>query len=250
LADDDNSLSLFLTYGGLPHLSLLSLTDEIAFEYLRNVYSTILLKDVIARENIRNIAFLEVLVAYISENVGNLFSASNISKFLKSQRTDISTTLIISYLNALCNAFIINKAQRIDIKGLRRFEIGEKYYFEDLGIRNCIRGFDFGRDIHKLMENVVYQHLNSLGYIVYVGKLNGWEIDFVGLKEGKKVYVQVAYLLSNEETREREFGNLLKIKDNFPKYVVTMDSLNRGSNFEGIIHLHLREFLKTEKFLS
>lgn len=250
LADNDNSLSLFLTYGGLPHLSLLSLTDEIAFEYLRNVYSTILLKDVIARENIRNIAFLEVLIAYISENVGNLFSASNISKFLKSQRTDISTTLIISYLSSLCNAFIINKAQRIDVKGLKRFEIGEKYYFEDLGIRNCIRGFDFGRDIHKLMENVVYQHLKSLGYSVYVGKLNGWEIDFVGLKEGKKVYVQVAYLLSDEETRVREFGNLLKIKDNFPKYVVTMDSLNRGSNFEGIIHLHLRDFLKSEKLIS
>lgn len=250
LADDDNSLSLFLTYGGLPHLSHLSLTDEIAFEYLRNVYSTILLKDVIARENIRNIAFMEVLVAYLSENVGNLFSASNISKFLKSQRTDISTTLVINYLKSLCNAFIINKAQRIDVRGLKKFEIGEKYYFEDLGIRNCIRGFDFARDIHKLMENVVYQHLNSLGFDVYVGKLNGSEIDFVGLKEGKKVYVQVAYLLSDEETRKREFGNLLKISDNFPKYVVTLDSLNRGSNHEGIIHLHLREFLKTEKLIS
>lgn len=249
LANDDNSLSLFLTYGGLPHLSHLSLTDEIAFEYLRNVYSTILLKDVIARENIRNVAFMEVLLAYISENVGNLFSATNISKFLKSQRTDISTPLIINYLKALCNAFIINKVQRIDVRGLKKFEIGEKYYFEDLGLRNCIRGFDFGKDIHKLMENVVYQHLNSLGYDVYIGKMDDIEIDFVGLKEGKKVYIQVAYLLSDEETRKREFGNLLKINDNFPKYVITLDSLNRGSNFEGIVHLHLREFLKTEKLI-
>jgi hypothetical protein len=250
LTDEDNSLSLYLTYGGLPHLSHLSLTDDIAFEYLRNVYSTILLKDVIARENIRNVAFIESLAGYIADNVGNLFSATNISKYLKSQRTAISTPVIINYLKFLCNAFIVSKTQRFDIQGLKKFEIGEKYYFEDLGLRNCISGFDFARDIHKLMENVVYQHLNFMGFEVFVGKLDSMEIDFVALKEGKKVYVQVAYLIMDEETRKREFGNLLKINDNFPKYVVTMDSLNRGSNHEGIIHLHLRDFLKTEKLIT
>lgn len=219
-----------------------------AFEYLKNVYSTILLKDVVSREGIRNVDFLETLVDYLSDNVGSLFSATNIHKFLKSQRIDISTSVIISYLKALSNAYIINKTQRLDVQGLKKFEIGEKYYFEDLGLRNCMQRIDFGRDINKLMENAVYQHLTICGYNVYVGKLNLLEIDFVGVKDGNRIYVQVAYLIADEKTHEREFGNLLKIENNYPKYVVTMDSFNTSSNYKGILHIHLREFLKMEKF--
>ncbi len=230
LSDEDNSLKLFLTYGGLPYLSRLTLNDEMAFEYLKNVYSTILLKDVVSREGIRNVDFLETLVDYLSDNVGSLFSATNIHKFLKSQRIDISTSVIINYLKALSNAYIINKTRRLDVQGLKKFEVGEKYYFEDLGLRNA-----------------VYQHLRILGSEVYVGKLNNLEIDFVGIKDGLKVYVQVAYLITDEKTHEREFGNLLKIDNNFPKYVVTMDTFNTSSNYKGIHHLHLREFLKMEK---
>jgi predicted AAA+ superfamily ATPase len=247
LPDDDNTLRLFLTYGGLPYLSRLPLNDEMAFEYLKNVYSTILLKDVVSREGIRNVDFLETLVDYLSDNVGNLFSATNIHKFLKSQRFDISTSVIINYLKALSNAYIINKTTRLDVQGLKKFEIGEKYYFEDLGLRNCMQRLDFGRDIHKLMENSVYQHLRILGFEVYVGKLNALEIDFVGVKDGNSVYVQVAYLIVDERTHEREFGKLMKINNNYPKYVVTMDAFNRNSNYNGINHLHLREFLKMEK---
>lgn len=247
LPDEDNSLKLFLTYGGLPFLSRLALKDEMAFEYLKNVYSTILLKDVVRREGIRNVDFLETLVDYLSDNVGSLFSATNIHKFLKSQRIDISTSVIVNYLKALSNAFIINKIRRLDVRGLKKFEVGEKYYFEDLGLRNCMQRLDFGRDIHKLIENAVCQHLRIIGYEVYVGKLNNLEIDFVGIKDGLRVYVQVAYLISDEKVHEREFGNLLKIDNNFPKYVVTMDNFNTGSNFMGIHHLHLREFLKLEK---
>ena len=246
LADDDNSLKLFLTYGGLPYLSRLPLNDEMAFEYLKNVYSTILLKDVVSREGIRNVDFLETLVDYLADNVGSLFSASNIHKFLKSQRVDISISIIINYLRALSNAYIINKVSRLDVQGLKKFEVGDKYYFEDLGLRNCKHGLDFGRDIHKLMENAVYQHLRILGYDVYVGKFNKLEIDFVGVKDGNKVYVQVAYLIKDEKTHDREFGNLLKIDNNYPKYVVTMDTFNSSSNYEGIHHLHLRGFLKME----
>ena len=247
LPDDDNALKLFLTYGGLPYLSRLLLNDEIAFEYLKNVYSTILLKDVVSREGIRNVDFLETLVDYLSDNVGNLFSATNIHKFLKSQRVDISTSVIINYIKALSNAYIINKTRRMDVQGLKKFEIGEKYYFEDLGLRNCMRRLDFGRDINKLMENAVYQQLVILGYDVYVGKLNNLEIDFVGIKDGNKVYVQVAYMITDDKTHEREFGNLMKIDNNYPKYVVTMDTFNSSSNYNGILHLHLREFLKMEK---
>lgn len=244
LKDDNQSLMLYLTYGGLPYLSNLTLTDDFAFEYLRNVYSTILLRDVIQREKIRNVDFLETLLHYSADNVGSLFSANNISKYLKSQRTDISTAQVINYLRSLCNAYIVNKVGRLDINGLKKFEIGEKYFFEDIGLRNCQTGFSMQRDIHKLMENAVFLHLQGLQYEVFIGKKDNLEIDFVGLKQGKRVYIQVAYLLLDEKTQKREFGNLQSIQDNYPKFVVSMDEFYRESDNEGIRHLHLRKFLK------
>ncbi len=246
LESNNKSLMLYLTYGGMPYLSRLSLTDELVFEYLRNIYSTILLKDVIKREGIRNIDFLETLALYTADNVGNLFSANNISKFLKSQRTDISTTQVISYLKALCNSYLINKVGRIEINGIKKFEVGDKYFFEDLGLRNCFLGFDLQRDIHKLIENAVYLHLSLLQYEVFVGKHDTQEVDFVGIKQGKKVYIQVTYLMTDKKTSDREFGNLLAIKDNYPKYVVSLDDFNKGSDIQGILHIHLSDFLMLE----
>lgn len=243
LDNTDESLRLYLTYGGLPYLAHLQLDDEYALEYLKNVFATILLKDVVSRENIRNVDFLETLVLYIADNVGSLFSANNIHRYLKSQRVDISVNVILSYLHALCNAFIIHKVRRIDISGLKKFEIGEKYYFEDLGLRNCQQNIDLSRDIHKLMENAIYHHLKVLGYEVYIGQLEKLEIDFVGIRKGQKVYIQSAYLVTDEKTHEREFGNLLKIQDSYPKYVVTLDSFTSGGNFQGINNIHLKDFL-------
>lgn len=243
LENSDNSLKLFLTYGGLPYLSRLQLDEEITMEYLRNVFSTILLKDVVSRESIRNVAFLETLIGYIADNVGSLFSANNIHKYLKSQRVEISVSIILNYLRALSNAYIVHKVQRFDINGLKKFEIGEKYYFEDLGLRNCQQNIDLSRDIHKLMENAIYHHLKLLGYEVYVGQMDKLEIDFVGIKKGQKVYVQSAYLITDEKTHDREFGNLLKIQDSYPKYVVTMDNFTSGGNFQGINNIHLKDFL-------
>ena len=246
LENNDETLKKFLIYGGMPHLSRLTLNNEIAFEYLKNVYSTILLKDVVSRENIRNVDFLETLVNYLADNVGSLFSANNIHKFLKNQRVEISVNVIVNYLKALSNAYIINKVQRIDVKGLKKFEIGDKYYFEDLGLRNCQQHLEFSLDINKLMENAVYQHLKIHNYQVYVGKLGNCEIDFVGIKNDTRVYIQVAYLIDGAKTHEREFGNLLKIENSYPKYVVTMDHF--GSNYKGIKHIHLREFLMMTEF--
>jgi len=243
LENSSQSLMLYLTYGGLPYLSNLSLTDEYAFEYLRNVNSTIMLKDVVQRENIRNIDFLEKLLHYAADNVGSLFSANNISKYLKSQRTKISTNVVISYLRSLCNAYLIYKVGRVDINGLKKFEVGDKYFFEDIGLRNCQTGFSLQRDISKLMENAVFLHLKNLQYEIFVGKKDNLEIDFVGIKQGKKIYVQVAYLLADEATRKREFGNLQAITDNYPKYVITLDDFFRESDWEGIKHLNLRYFL-------
>jgi hypothetical protein len=135
---------------------------------------------------------------------------------------------------------------RYDIAGLRIFEVGEKYYFEDIGLRNCIRGFDRRKDINKVMENVVYLHLIRLGYKVYVGQLESTEVDFVAEKDGTFIYVQVAYMVTDESTVNREFGNLLKIEDNYRKYVITMDEYSAGSNYNGIEQMHLKDFLLTK----
>jgi predicted AAA+ superfamily ATPase len=230
----------------MPFLPVIGLTEELPYEYLRNVYATILLKDVVARENIRNVSFLENLVTYLADNTGSLFSATNISKFLKSQRIDISTQLTINYLKALANAFIVHKVVRSEIGGLKIFEVGEKYYFEDLGMRNAIVGFKQRADLHKLLENAVYLHLIQQEFTVSVGKLRDREVDFVADKNGTKIYVQVCLTLINTDAASREFGNLLQIADNYPKYVVTLNDPIIGENQNGILHKNLIDFFALE----
>lgn len=244
LKPGNESLRHYLTFGGLPYLANLPLDADICFEYLRNVYSTILLKDVVKREGIRNVDFLESLVSYVADNVGNLFSANNISRYLKSQRINISPLQVINYLKALGDAFIVNRVPRIDIAGLRKFELGDKYYFEDLGLRNCYIGFSMQRDIHKLIENAVYLHLHSLYPNVFIGQQGEKEVDFVALNGDSRIYVQATFQMGDEQTRMREFGNLLAIPDNYPKYVVSLDEWTSGSNYEGIHHVHLSDFLQ------
>ena len=246
LEKGNESLMKYLTYGGMPYLPNIGLEDDLPFEYLRNVYSTILLKDVVARENIRNIHFLENLVAYLSDNIGSLFSASNISKFLKSQRIEISPQLTLNYLKALSNAYFIHKVVRSEVGGLKIFEIGEKYYFEDWGLRNALTGFNQKTDIHKLLENVVYMHLLQRGYRIYVGKIDDREIDFVSERNGLKIYVQVCLQITDKTVHDREFGNLLLINDNYPKYVVTFNDLIIGNDYQGIKQLNLLDFLFLE----
>lgn len=240
------SLLLYLQYGGMPFLPNIGLYEDLPYEYLRNVYSTILLKDVVARENIRNVSFLENLVTYLADNIGSLFSASNISKYLKSQKIDISPQLTINYLKALSNTFFVHKVVRSEVGGLKIFEIGEKYYFEDIGLRNAIVGFNQRTDIHKLMENAIFLYLSQRNYKIFVGKMGDKEIDFVGEKNGEKIYVQVCLTIAGEGTADREFGNLLKIEDNYPKYVITLNDVLLGNNNEGIIQMNLIDFLVRE----
>jgi predicted AAA+ superfamily ATPase len=243
LENSSENLSKYIAVGGMPYMRTIGLDENQVYEYLKNVYASILLRDVVARENIRNVRFLENLVDFLADNIGSLFSASNISKYLKSQQTTITTQVVLNYIKALCNAFFIRQVSRYDIKGKQLFEYGEKYYFEDIGLRNAIRGFNRAADIGKIIENLVYNHLQQLGYTIYVGQIDNEEIDFIAELNGNKIYVQAAYLLSDEQTRKREFGNLLKISNNYRKYVVTMDEYNTNSNFEGIEHIHLRHFL-------
>ena len=243
LENTQANLLKFLTYGGMPYLINIPLSDNLPFEYLKNIYGTILLKDIVARENIRNISFLENLVHYLADNIGNLFSANNISKFLKSQQINITPALTINYLKSLTNAFFIHKVVRTEIAGLKIFEIGEKYYFEDIGLRNSIVGFNQRTDVHKLLENVVYLHLVSQDFNVKVGQIGNKEIDFIGEKNGLKIYIQVALQITDKQTEQREFGNLMQIQDNYPKYVVVFNDLIIGNDYQGIKHINLKEFL-------
>lgn len=242
LEHTQESLMKYLTFGGMPFLYNLDLTREQVFEYLRNVYSTILLKDVVAKEKIRNVSFLENLVAFVADNVGSLFSSNNISKYLKSQQVQMSPQLIINYLKALTNTYFIHRVQRAEVGGLKIFEIGEKYYFEDLGLRNLIRR-DSASDIHKLMENAVYLHLIQSGYRVFVGKIGEKEIDFVAEKNDNKMYVQVTLTALDEKTRAREFGSLMEIDDNYPKYVVALQDVIIANDYKGIEYCNLKDFL-------
>jgi predicted AAA+ superfamily ATPase len=243
VSDSNENLNLYMTLGGMPYQYHLGLDPAIVFEYLKSLYSTILLKDVVSRENIRNVSLLENLVSYLADNTGSLFSAQNISKYLKSQQITIPTQSVINYLKALTNAYFIHKVSRADIQGLKIFEIGEKFYFEDLGLRNSIRPFNYRGDIGKLMENAVYLHLLRNRYKVYVGKSGDKEIDFMAEKDGERIYVQVAYQLGDDNIIKREFGNLADIPDNYPKYVVTMDEIQSRNTYKGIKQLNLRAFL-------
>ncbi len=245
LSHSSTSIQLFLKYGGLPYLRNLPLNDEIVFEYLRNIYNTILYKDVIARHNIRNSRFVEDLVKYLADNTASIVSAKKISDFLKNQRINIAPVRVIEYLDHLVKSFFVNKVSRADLKGRKIFEFGEKYYFRDIGLRNSIIGFK-SADINKILENVVLNHFKSYGYSCTTGDYNGREIDFVFERNQSRIYVQVTYLLANEDVIHREFGNLKLIDDNYPKFVISMDEL-QFDNDRGINHIRLQDFL-TRKF--
>lgn len=241
LNDSTKSLEAYLKWGGLPYLIQLPKKEEVIFEYLKNIYTTIIYRDIVQRFSVRNLRFLEQLILFLADNTGSLFSAKKISDFLKSQRINIAPNQVQVYLNHLENAFIVHRVERYDIIGKRLFEIGEKYYFENLGIRNAIWGYRI-EDRAKIIENVVYNHLIFRGYSVKVGVLASAEIDFICEKEAEKLYVQVALSINEIQTLNREFGNLLKIKDNYPKLVVTLDDFT-GNSYEGIQHQTLQSFL-------
>lgn len=245
LPDNDDSLAKYIQYGGLPGLAKIGLEEDDAREYQMDIFHTVLLKDVIMRNRIRNVPFLENLVRFLADNTGKLISANSIAKYMKSQGESITSTVIINYISFLCEAYILHKVNRFDIHGKRIFETNDKFYFEDNGIRNALAGGTREGDIEKVIENIIYQHLIRLGYQVYVGQLQAGEIDFVCTKpDGQRIYVQASYIITDMATSERKFGNLRAINDNYPKYVISMTPLLTHNDDNGITHLHLRKFLK------
>lgn len=244
LQNNDEALTQYIQYGGLPGLAKIGLDEDDAREYQMDIFHTVLLKDVIMRNKIRSVPFLEKLVRFLADNTGKLISANSIAKYMRSQGETITSAVIINYISYLCEAYILHKVNRYDIHGKRIFETNDKFYFEDNGIRNAIAGGTREGDIEKVIENVIYQHLIRLGYKVYVGQLQVGEIDFVCTKtEGQRVYVQASYIIADEDTRKREFGNLRAINDNYPKYVISMTPLLTRNDDNGITHLSLRKFL-------
>lgn len=247
LEDSDKTLLAYLKAGGLPGLMHFDLQDDAQLrDYLQGVYNTVMMKDVLTREKIRNVVFIENLAHFVADNIGKLISSRSISQYMKSQGEKISDPLTISYLRYLCNSLLIREADRYDIHGKKLLEQNCKYYFSDHGLRNMLCGFNLRNSIEKVMENAVYNQLLIRGYKVTVGILRAGEIDFVATRGANRIYVQVTYMLASQETIDREFGNLMAIKDNFPKYVVSMDPVEGGfDDYPGVRHLSLRTFLQT-----
>lgn len=237
----DEELPRFLRYGGFPGIHYFPLDDSTIYQYIRSLYDTILLKDVIKRHNVRHVTLLENMVRYVCDNIGHLFSAKRIADYLKSQRLKTGVETVLQYLSHLMGARLVFCSHRFDIRGKRHLELIHKYYLGDIGIRHALLGFREG-ELGGVLENVVYLELLKRGYQVHVGKLDTNEVDFIAEKEGHKIYIQVAYSLSSARTADREFKPLLSIDDNYPKYVVSTDKLF-GTDYKGIIRLPLEEFL-------
>ena len=244
LPDSDESLMTYLNYGGLPGLRTVGLdNEEQVWAYLASVFNTIMLKDIIERYDIRNIPFLNNLIDFYADTTGKLTSANSISKYMKSQNENVSSNLILLYRSFYSEAFLIDVISRYDIHGKKIFESNEKIYWDDIGLRNLKASGGMDSYIEKVIENAVYKQLSFLGYDIKVGVLNAGEVDFVCTKAGQTVYVQASYIIAEETTREREFGPLEKIRDNYPKYVISATPYLTQRNENGIIHLSLRKFL-------
>ena len=230
----------YVKFGGMPFLYNLTFEEEASLQYLKDIYSSIILKDITQRNKIRDTDLLERVISYLIMNVGNNFSATSISKFFKSENRKVSVETILNYIKAAEESFLIYRVSRDDLIGKKVLNVNEKYYIADHGMREAILGSN-QRDINQIFENIIYLELLRKGYNVRVGKVDNLEVDFVCTKGNEKIYIQVAYLLASSETIEREFTSLEKIDDNYPKYVISMDEFDMSRN--GIKHINIIEFL-------
>uniref|UniRef100_UPI00307A25F1 ATP-binding protein n=1 Tax=Catenibacterium mitsuokai TaxID=100886 RepID=UPI00307A25F1 len=235
----------YLITGGMPYLANIRYADEPSKQYLHDLFNSVQLKDIVKRNKIRDVDLLERIIAYVIANVGTTFSARSLTKFLKSEQRTVAPETILNYIKYCCDAYLFYQVKRVDLQGKQILSTNEKYYIADHGIREAVFGGNM-RDINLILENIVYLELLRRGYKVTVGKTGEKEIDFVCDKRGDKLYVQVTYLLASEDTIKREFGAYDTIRDNFPKYVVSLDEFDMSRN--GIKHQNIRDFLLAEKW--
>ncbi len=235
----------YLTSGGMPYLSNLRYSEQPSRQYLQDLYNSVVLKDIVKRNNIRDVDLLERIIAYITANIGTTFSATAISKYLKNEERTVAPETILNYIKACEDAFLFYRVRRQDLQGKKILTVNEKYYIADHGIREAVFGGNM-KDINLIFENIVYMELLRRGYKVTVGKAGEKEIDFIAEKQAQKLYVQVAYLLASEEIIQREFGAYSTVRDNFPKYVVSYDEFDLSR--DGYKHVNIREFLMSQQW--
>ena len=230
----------YVKFGGMPFLHNLDYNFEASMQYLQDLYASIILKDITQRNNIRDTDLLERIINYIVMNIGNTFSATSISKFFKSENRKVATETILNYIKACEEAFLVYRVARNDLLGKKILNVNEKYYIADHGIREAIMENN-QKNINQILENIVYFEMLRRGYNIKIGKVDNLEVDFVCKKNDETIYIQVSYLLASEDTKEREFSVLENIKDNYPKYVLSMDEFDMSRN--GIKHVNLIKFL-------
>lgn len=246
-AYNENLFNEFTEFGGMPGIHHLHWERNIIFEYLNSVFDTIVLNDIVRRNNIQNVALLEKIIHFIFDNIGQIFSAKRVADFLKHElrRTNIET--VYNYINYLVDTHVVYRVPMCDLKGKRFLEVREKYFLADIGLRHAVLGYK-KQDIGQLLENIIFIELKKRGYKIYIGQLGDAEIDFIIEKENQKAYIQVVYLLASETVVEREFGALAAIKDNYPKYVLSLDK-HFTHDHEGIKHKNILDFLLSDHAL-
>lgn len=235
----------YLLVGGMPYIASLRYEEDPSKQYLLDLFNSVELKDIIKRNKVRDVDLLERIIAYVTTNVGTTFSATSLAKFLKNEHRTVAPETILNYIKYCCDAYLFYQVKREDLQGKQVLASNEKYYIADHGIREAVFSGNT-KDINLILENIVYLELLRRGYKVTVGKTGDKEIDFVCHKSGEKLYVQVTYLLASEETINREFGVYTNIRDNYPKYVVSLDEFDMSQN--GIKHRNIRDFLLAEQW--
>lgn len=236
-------LNEYIRMGGFPIVALGNFDDRSAYQIVEGIYTSVITNDITKRHNVTNFDLFNRVVKYVVENVGKPFSANAIVKFLKSEGRSLSVEAVYNYLEWLEKAFVIYRCQRYDLQGKSVLKTQEKFYLADTSLKYCIMGFN-PKSISSMLENIVYFELLRRGYEVYIGKIDTREIDFVAVQRDERLYVQVCRSLPEES--DREIGNLLDIKDHYPKYVVTLDAL-AGGNVNGVKIVHLADFLLSDR---
>ena len=245
LLNKDKNFADYLRLGGMPFLTNIVGDENATNLYLEDVYNSVILKDVVKRNNIRDVDLLDRIITYVLANIGQTFSATSIAKYFKNEQRRVSTDTVLNYIKACEEAYLFYKLKRQDIKGKKLLEVAEKYFVVDHGLREAVYGKHM-EDIGQVLENIVCLELLRRGYIVTVGTIDSEEIDFIGVKNGKPIYIQVAYVMPDKKTQTREFGNLLKIEDNYPKLVVSMDEVDMSQ--KGIVHMNIKDFLLSGEY--
>lgn len=244
-ASIQNCFQKYLVSGGMPYLANIRYETEPSRQYLTDLFNSVQLKDIVKRNKIRDVDLLERIIAYVMTNIGTTFSATSLVKFFKNEQRTVSAETILNYIRYCCDAYLFYQVKREDLPGKQILSSNEKYYIADHGIREAVFGGNT-QSIQLILENIVYMELLRRGYSITIGRVGDKEIDFVCTRQADKIYIQVTYLLASDETISREFGVYDNIRDNYPKYVVSLDEFDMSRN--GIKHRNIRDFLLMEEW--